>query len=41
MHKNRSRGEGLLQGIECYSTFVVKIPQSVLFSKTSEQDDYV
>jgi len=41
MRKDRSRGEGLLQGIKCYSTFVVKIPRSVFSGKTSEWNDYV
>jgi len=41
MHKDRSGGEGLFQGIECFSTIVVKIPRSVFSSKTSERDDYV
>jgi len=36
MHKDRSRDEGLFQGIECHPIFVIKIPQSVLSSKTSE-----
>jgi len=41
MHKDRSRGEDLLQDIKCYSTFVVKISQSILSSKTSEWNYYV
>ena len=41
MHKNKSGGEGLFQGIKYHSTFVIKIPWSVLSSKTSEQNDYV
>jgi len=41
MRKDRSRGEGLLQGIECHPTFVVKIPWSIFSSKTSEQNDYI
>ena len=41
MHKDRSRGEDLFQGIKCYPTIIVKVPQSVLSSKTSEWKDYV
>ena len=41
MCKDRSRGEGLFQGIECYPTIIVKVPWSVLSSKTREQNDYV
>jgi len=41
MYKDKSRGEGLLQGIKCHSTFVIEIPWSVFSSKTSEQNDYV
>ena len=41
MRKDRSRGEGLFQGIECYPTIIVKVPRSVLSSKTREQNDYV
>ena len=41
MHKDRSRGKSLFQGITCHPTFVIKIPQSVLPSKMSEQNDYI
>jgi len=41
MHKDRSGGEGLFQGVKCYPTVVVKAPQSVLSSEMSEQNDYV
>ena len=41
MCKDRSKGEGLFQGIECYATIIVKVPRSVLSSETSEQNDYV
>ena len=41
MHKNRSKGEGLFQGIKCYPTIVVKVPQSVLSSEMSERNDYI
>jgi len=41
IRKDRSRGEGLFQGVECFSTFVVKIPRSVFSSKMSEWNDYV
>jgi len=37
MRKDRSRGEGLFQGIKCYPTVVIKVPQSVLSSEMSEQ----
>jgi len=41
MRKDRSRGEGLFQGVKCYLTIVVKVPQSVFSSETSEWNDYV
>ena len=41
MYKDRSRGEGLFQGIECYPILIVKIPWSVFSSKTSEWNDYI
>jgi len=41
MRKNRSGGEGLLQGIKCHPTFVVKIPWSVFSSKMSEWNNYI
>jgi len=41
MHKDRSRGEGLFQGVECFPTFVVKIPRSVFSSKMGEWNDYI
>ena len=31
----------MLQGIKSHSTFVIKVPWSVLSSETSEQHDYV
>ena len=41
IREDRSGGEGLFQGIKCYPTIVVKVPQSVLSSETSERNDYV
>ena len=41
MRKNRSKDEDLLQSIEWYPIFVVKIPRSIFSGKTSEQNDYV
>ena len=41
MHKDRSGGEGLFQGVECSPTIFVKISRSVFSSKTSERNDYV
>jgi len=41
MHKDRSKDEGLFQGVECFSIFVVKVPRSVFSSKTSKWNDYV
>jgi len=41
MRKDRSGGEGLFQGVKCYPTIVVEVPRSVLFSETSERNDYV
>ena len=39
--KDRSGGEGLFQGIECYLTIIVKVPWSVLSSEMSKRNDYV
>jgi len=41
MCKDRSRGEGLFQGVECFFTFVIKIPRSVFSYKMSERNNYV
>jgi len=41
MCKDRSGGEYLFQGVECFPTIFIEIPRSVFSSKTSERDDYV
>ena len=41
MHKDRSGGESLFQGIECFSTILIEIPRGVFSSKMSEWNDYV